>query len=117
MAVMKDYWKTIDTMVMGRKTYEAGLKLTKGKGAKSPYPGIKSYVFSRTLKQKRGMQGFEIISQNVIDFVRDLKQQDGKDICVMGGGLLASFVRSRLDRRDWFQHSSRPAWVGNTALS
>ncbi len=89
MAVMKNYWRTIDTMVMGRKTYEAGLKLTKGKGAKSPYPGIKSYVFSRTLKQKRGMQGFEIISQDVIDFVRDLKQQDGKDICVMGGGLLA----------------------------
>ncbi|MEP6922448.1 MAG: dihydrofolate reductase family protein [bacterium] len=87
MAVMKDYWKTIDTMVMGRKTYEAGLKLSKG--ARNPYPGIKSYVFSQTLKQPRGEKGFEVVSQDAADFVSNLKQQDGKDICVMGGGLLA----------------------------
>ncbi len=87
MALMKDYWKTIDTIVMGRKTHEAGLKLSKG--ARNPYPGIKSYVFSRTLKQPRGEKGFEVVSQDAADFVSNLKQQDGKDICVMGGGLLA----------------------------
>jgi dihydrofolate reductase len=37
--VMRDYWKTIDTVVMGRKTYEAALKMSKGKS--NPYPGIK----------------------------------------------------------------------------
>ena len=46
--IMRGYWKTIDTVVMGRKTYEAARKMTKGKG--NPYPGMKSYVFSRTLK-------------------------------------------------------------------
>lgn len=30
-AIMAKYWKTIDTIVMGRKTYVAGLKLIKGK--------------------------------------------------------------------------------------
>jgi dihydrofolate reductase len=85
-SIMSEFWETIDTLVMGRKTYEAGLKLTKGK--KNPYPGIKSYVFSRTLKpSKRG--ALEIVSEEAVDFVKRLKQAKGKDICVMGGGHLA----------------------------
>jgi dihydrofolate reductase len=85
-AVMESYWKTIDTILMGRKTYEVALKQTKGKS--SPYPGMKSYVFSRTLKKSKS-KGVEIISTDAAGFVRDLKSQEGKDICVMGGGLLA----------------------------
>ncbi|MEP6635758.1 MAG: dihydrofolate reductase family protein [Acidobacteriota bacterium] len=85
MAVMKDYWKSIDTIVMGRKTYEAGLKLSKG--AKNPYPGIKCYVFSRTLKNLA--EGVQLVSDDAAQFVEKLKHQEGKDICVMGGGLLA----------------------------
>ena len=85
-AIMKDYWKTIDTIVMGRKTYEAGLKMTKGKG--NPYLGMKSYVFSRTLKpQKQG--DLEIVAGDAVKFVKRLKKADGADICVMGGGELA----------------------------
>jgi dihydrofolate reductase len=84
--IMKDYWKTIDTIVMGRKTYEAGLKMTKGKG--NPYSGMKSYVFSRTLKpQKQG--DLEIVAGDAVKFVKRLKKADGEDICVMGGGELA----------------------------
>lgn len=84
--IMKDYWKTIDTIVMGRKTYEAGLKMTKGKG--NPYLGMKSYVFSRTLKpQKQG--DLEIVAGDAVKFVKRLKKADGEDICVMGGGELA----------------------------
>jgi dihydrofolate reductase len=85
-AVMEDYWKTIDTIVMGRKTYEASLKMTKGKGV--PHPGMEVYVFSRTLKKSKS-KGVEIINADAAEFVRELKQQEGKDICVMGGGLLA----------------------------
>lgn len=83
--IMGDYWKTIDTVVMGRKTYEAALEMTKGKS--NPYPGIKSYVFSRTLKPRK--RPVEIISSDAVAFVRKLKKQAGKDICVMGGGELA----------------------------
>lgn len=83
--LMGDYWKTIDTVVMGRKTYEAALEMTKGKS--NPYPGIKSYVFSRTLKPRK--RPVEIISSDAVAFVRKLKKQPGKDICVMGGGDLA----------------------------
>jgi dihydrofolate reductase len=82
--IMTEYWKRFDTIVMGRKTYEAGLKLTKGKG--NPYLGMKTYVFSSTLKRSKFV---EIISTDAADFLRELKAQEGKDICVMGGGILA----------------------------
>ncbi|HEY0460305.1 MAG TPA: dihydrofolate reductase family protein [Pyrinomonadaceae bacterium] len=81
-SVMKDFWQKIDTILMGRKTYEVGLKLSKGK--KNPYSNIKTYVFSRTLKRAEGAA--EIISANAAQFVRGLKAADGKEICVMGGG-------------------------------
>jgi len=85
--IMKDYWKTIDTVVMGRKTYEVGLELSKGK--KNPYSGLKSYVFSRTLEPGRD-GAVEIVREDAADFVRRLKGEEGKDICVMGGGEFAN---------------------------
>lgn len=84
--VTKDLWKTIDTVVMGRKTYEIALQHTKGQ--KNPYSGIKSYVFSRTLKDSEN-EDVEIVSENAAEFVRNLKNSEGKDICVMGGGEFA----------------------------
>ena len=87
-AVMKDFWKTIDTVVMGRRTYEVALRMGAGGGA---YPGVKNYVFSRTMKQPamKKTGNLEFISEDAAEFVRKLKSQEGKDICVMGGGLLA----------------------------
>lgn len=79
--VMKDFFERIDTILIGRKSYEAGLKYSRGK---NPYPHIKTYVFSRTLKAAEGAA--QIVSENAADFVRELKNQDGKEICVMGGG-------------------------------
>lgn len=85
--IMSSYWETIDTIVMGRKTYEVGRKLNKGK--KDLYPGLKTYVFSRTIKP--GKQGsIEVVSNDAVEFVRKLKAEAGKDICVMGGGEFAN---------------------------
>ena len=55
-AVMTDYWKTIDTIVMGRKTYEVALRMGAGGGA---YAGMKTYVFSRTMRRVRGRKDQE----------------------------------------------------------
>jgi dihydrofolate reductase len=82
-AVTAEFWKTIDTVVMGRRTYEVAL----GSGTTS-YPGVKNYVFSRTLKASPDEQ-VEIIADDAAEFVRKLKAEEGKGICVMGGGLLA----------------------------
>ena len=81
---MKDYWNTIDTILMGRRTYEVALR----HGATGEHPGIKTYVFSRTLKP-RTSERLTVLADDVVDVVRRLKKEDGKDICVMGGGLLA----------------------------
>jgi dihydrofolate reductase len=85
-AVMADYWKTIDTILMGRKTYEVALRNSKGKSG--GYPGVKTYVFSRTLEPDAD-QSVTIISSDAVALVRDLKNQPGKDICLMGGGEFA----------------------------
>lgn len=88
--IMADYWKRFDTVVMGRRTYEVGLKMTKGKG--NPYAGIKTYVFSRTLRPKKGE--LEILANDPVGFIAELKRQQGKEICIMGGG---AFARTLLE--------------------
>jgi dihydrofolate reductase len=83
--VMADYWKTIDTILMGRKTYEVSLRMGQGGGGS---PGMTTYVFSRTLPESSD-GGVTITRQDPVEFVRNLKEQDGMDICLMGGGELA----------------------------
>lgn len=68
------------------KTYEVAMENSKGQS--NPYPGMKSYVFSRTLK-KTDNPSVEIISTDAARFVRKLRAEEGKDICVMGGGEFA----------------------------
>jgi dihydrofolate reductase len=46
---------------------------------------MKTYVFSRTLEAGE-QDGAIIVNTDPGEFVRELKKQDGKDICVMGGG-------------------------------
>lgn len=82
-AISAEYWKTIDTVVMGRKTYEVALKM-----GTSSYPGAKNYVFSRTM-QRAPTDRVEIVADDAVAFMRTLKQQPGQGICVMGGGELA----------------------------
>ena len=81
--LMKTFWETIDTVVMGRRTYEVAER--SGMGS---YPGVKTYVFSRTLK-KPSDESLIFLSEDAAEFVRRLKNEEGKDICVMGGGVLA----------------------------
>ncbi len=82
---MTELWKNIDTVVIGRKTYEPVLK----SGTSFPtFPGVKNYVLSRTL-QESSDKNVEIIQEDAAEFVRRLKHQECKDIFVMGGGLLA----------------------------
>jgi dihydrofolate reductase len=79
-----------DTILMGRKTYEA----TKQPGSEGGMPGIQSYVFSRTLRPD-DCPGV-IVSDNPKDTINDLKSKAGKDIWLFGGG---SLFRSLLELR------------------
>lgn len=85
--VMADYWKSIDTVLMGRKTYEVTRRQFGDGAGEGSHPGATTYVFSRTLREAG--PGVRLVSEDVAEFVRRLKAQPGKDICVMGGGELA----------------------------
>src|ERR1043166_6029583 len=87
--IMGAYWATIDTMLMGRKTWEIAAAHLKGKrGSQSLYKGITTYVFSRTL-DRIDVPGVKLVRADPGPFVRELKTRSGKGICVMGGGELA----------------------------
>lgn len=92
---MEDFFRSIDCVLLGRKTYEFAArqnqperKSKKTKRKANTGWGMKSYVFSRTLKPT-AEDDFEIVSENAGDFVRKLKDASGKDIWLMGGGELA----------------------------
>jgi dihydrofolate reductase len=84
-AITSAMWETVDTVVMGRKTYEVAARSGMAGGDSG---GIKSYIFSRTMKESPA-PGVKIVSEDAGEFIRTLKNQEGKDICVMGGGDLA----------------------------
>jgi dihydrofolate reductase len=92
-AVTAASWKTFDTLLMGRKTYEVALRYSDGK---PPYPDKETFVFSRTCTNDAG-GAVAIVSTDAAEFVRQLKRKRGKDICLMGGGELArSFFEAGL---------------------
>jgi dihydrofolate reductase len=88
--LMADYWPKIDTMIMGRKTWDIAQKYMSGDEAEQlPHGKLDTYVFSRTLEP--GMRdGVTFLNSDPGEFVRDLKQRDGKEICIMAGGALGS---------------------------
>ena len=93
-AVTMDSWKSVDTMILGRKTYEVARRMGPGP---SELAGLQSYVFSRTLPDEPGVN---IVREDVAAFVRRLKGESGKDICILGGGELARplFEADLIDR-------------------
>jgi dihydrofolate reductase len=81
---MAALFKRIDTAVMGRKTYDMGLKLG---GGKISSPGMKCYVFSRTLNAGE-RNGVMIVVDSPRQFISTLRKKKGQDIWLMGGGEL-----------------------------
>ncbi len=93
-----DYLKSFDlfdTVLMGRKTYEYGLNL----GVTNPYPTMKQFVFSRTMGTSPD-ENVTLVSENIVEFVKELKNVNGKDIYLCGGAKLATmlFVENLIDQ-------------------
>ena len=80
-AIMSDYWQRIDTLLMGRKTWD----IAKGQSGGGSMSGVHSYVFSRTL-DTIDHNGVTLVKDDAGEFVRELKRRPGKEICVFGGG-------------------------------
>jgi len=88
------FYRTIDTILLGRKTYDWALDYQKKKGLKASIfdKKVANYVFSRK-PPKRAAPGTEFVSEPVKAFARRLRATPGKHIWMMGGGeLIASFL-------------------------
>jgi dihydrofolate reductase len=92
-----EFFKSFDIVLMGRKTYDHAYAQNQDTSqSASGFMGMKTYVFSRTLKESPSAE-VKIVSGNAGEFVRNLKNQSGKDIWLMGGGnLAASLVKENL---------------------
>lgn len=82
---MAPFFKTIDTALMGRKTYEVAMMKM---GGASHGPKIATYVFSHSLPPGE-REGVTFTSQPPALVIEELRKRRGKDIWLMGGGELA----------------------------
>jgi len=91
---MRELYRTIDTILWGRRTYDWLLNYHKKKGRTKGLFDSKlvNYVFSRT-PPKRAVPGVEFVTEPVKAFAQRLRASPGKHIWMMGGGgLIASFL-------------------------
>lgn len=104
---MGTFMKSIDTMLIGRKTYEVSLTL----GGKFDSTS-RTFVFSRHAPPANAPRGVEFVSGAIGPFVSRLREQPGKDIWLMGGGeLIASFLDEQAI--DEFVLSVVPVFIGD----
>lgn len=81
-------FKEFDTLLVGRRTFE-----TMVRGGNAAMPGMKTFVFSRTMQQ-RDYPEVTIVAEKSEETLATLRGESGKDIWLFGGGLL---FRSLLD--------------------
>jgi dihydrofolate reductase len=109
---MMKFYRTIDTILWGRKTYDWALAYQKKSGSKeSPFDkNVANYVFSRK-PTKNPALGTQFVSEPVKTFARRLRSKPGKHIWLMGGGnLIASFLDA--GEIDEFQMKVIPVFIG-----
>jgi dihydrofolate reductase len=89
---MNDFLKGIDTIFMGRKSFEMA--------GTSMFPDKHCYVFSNTMKHPVGDE--KIISGDILQAVNEIRQQPGKNIWLFGGGsLITHFINHQLVDEMW----------------
>ncbi len=104
---MNAFMKSIDTTLLGRKTYEESLRLGATFDGKT-----RTFVFSRQAPPADAPSGVEFVNGPIGPFVSRLREQPGKDIWLMGGGeLIASFLDAHAI--DEFVISVAPVFIGD----
>lgn len=86
-AISSASWQGVDTLLMGRKTWEFAARSGGGGDAGGPAK-IRTFIFSRTMA--KAPAGAELVRDDAAGFVNRLKAAPGGDIIVMGGGELGS---------------------------
>jgi dihydrofolate reductase len=104
---MEAFMKTVDTKLLGRKTYDLSLSLGAPFEANSRH-----IVFSRHPAPADVPPGVEFAAGPIGPYIDQLREQPGKDIWLMGGGeLIASFLDEHAI--DEFVISVVPVFIGD----
>ena len=104
---MSAFMNSIDTKLLGRKTFERSLRL----GAKFT-SNTRTIVFSRQARPAHAPSAVEFVNGAIGPFVARLREQHGKDIWLMGGGeLIASFLDAHAI--DEFVITVAPVFIGD----
>lgn len=86
------FYETIDTIVMGNKTYQHIKMLAE----EFPYKGKHCYVFSRQTGHNAD-KNVQFINEGIPSFVQKLKARKGSNIWFVGGAdLLDAFLKEKL---------------------
>lgn len=83
---LAEFFTRIDSMFLGRKSYE--LLLTMGENAMPGMPKLTEYVFSTTLNEVR--PGAILVNGDTEAEVKKIKNEPGKDIWLFGGASLTT---------------------------
>ena len=86
-----------DTVIQGRASYQLALD----GNVTSPYAHLRQYVASRTIDQSPD-PAVEIVSDDLVGKVRELKQEEGLDIYLCGGSKLAGELLRFFWERKWW---------------
>ncbi len=81
---LEDFFRSIDTIVMGRKTYDVAQKL----GGLPPMGKTRVIVLSKKLKRVKG--NAEVWHGTLAALAKDLEWQGARRVWMMGGGVTAS---------------------------
>lgn len=79
-----------DTVIMGRKTYEFGYKFGLEPGQPA-YPHMDHFIFSTSLKIENMDEKVNICELD-LDIIKRLKEGEGTDIYLCGGGEFAGWL-------------------------
>lgn len=90
---MSAFMRRIDSLFIGRKTYELMLKM--GDAATAGFPKFKEYIFSSSLRSVK--PGAVLVSGNIETAIARIKNEPGRDIWLFGGAALTtSFLNLRM---------------------
>ena len=92
---MREFYRTIDTILWGRKTYDWVLRYYRNEGRTTDQAfdaELNNYVFSHRPPEQQA-RGVKFVSEPVKAFAERLRATRGKHVWLMGGGgLIASFL-------------------------
>ena len=80
-----------DTVIMGKHTYEFGYQYGLEPGQPA-YPHMEHYLFSKSLELPNKADQVHIVADNQLELIQSLKEGEGNDIYLCGGGQFAGWL-------------------------